>query len=92
MFIIAACSIYLIYTTANVTINQYNETLTWQNTAYVLFASAKSDATRDTRSIYVCPVAVLSSSSRLYNDTDNSLSLDRSMVSYASGMVSSSSK
>lgn len=34
MFIIAACSIYLIYTTANVTINQYNETLTWQNTAY----------------------------------------------------------
>lgn len=34
MLIIGAGTAFLIYTTANVTINQYNETLTWKNTAY----------------------------------------------------------
>lgn len=34
MLVIAGMSLYLIKTTAEVTVNQYNETLTWQNTAY----------------------------------------------------------
>lgn len=34
MLVIGAGTAFLIYTTANVTINQYNETLTWKNTAY----------------------------------------------------------
>lgn len=34
MLCIAVISLYLIRTTATVTINQYNETLSWQNTAY----------------------------------------------------------
>lgn len=34
MLCIAGVSLYIIRTTATVTINQYNETLTWQNTAY----------------------------------------------------------
>lgn len=34
MLLIAGMSLYLIKTTAAVTMNQYNETLSWQNTAY----------------------------------------------------------
>ena len=34
MLVMVAVSIYLINMTAHVTINQYNETLTWKNTAY----------------------------------------------------------
>lgn len=34
MLVVGIITVYLIYVTANVTINQYNETLTWKNTAY----------------------------------------------------------
>lgn len=34
MLIVGVITVYLIYVTANITINQYNETLTWKNTAY----------------------------------------------------------
>ncbi len=34
MLVIGISTAYLIYTTAQVTVNQYNETLTWKNTAY----------------------------------------------------------
>lgn len=34
MFVIGALSVYLIYETTQVTVNQYNETLTWDGTAY----------------------------------------------------------
>lgn len=34
MLVVGAATAFLIYTTANVTISQYNETLTWKNTAY----------------------------------------------------------
>lgn len=34
MLAVGALTVYLIYTTAQVTINQYNETLAWDNTSY----------------------------------------------------------
>ena len=34
MLVVGILTAYLIYVTANITVNQYNETLTWKNTAY----------------------------------------------------------